>query len=265
MLALFILPGCAQEDLKLPNIFICPVSDDSEPPQVLPIPESAIKKAKPKKKEAQEEIYLDLSSSGTYATTLKGYAEYRDATNEIFMKDSDRLVLNIRKPQKFVPVSLTNSRRTIQPQTGKFSANEYKIVPSAVNSTAKVGAFSFGTTYTTAIDNSQLEEAASMFTRYEYKKFALGTSYRRTTGATSGMFNDSFFIAPEYRLNSVFTIRDIVRQDITKERITNEVVLSMQPLKGSDRLRFDAGVGQTFDKNRELLRTKIQFTTQFRF
>ncbi|MDR1168658.1 MAG: hypothetical protein LBK53_07220 [Heliobacteriaceae bacterium] len=253
----------AQEDL--PNIFIWSVPEGVAE-QSVQLPETPLKKSKSKK---NEEIILDLSDDSAYnATILKGYTEYREAANIIFLKDSeDEFILNIKKPQKFLPASLINKQAVYSSgiqAAGKFSSDEYSISPSAAKTSGQIGGFSFGTSYSTDIDNSQLEQAASMFTRFEHKNFALSSSYRKTLGTTHGNIADAMYITPEFKLNNIFTVKDVFKSEITKERITHELVLSVNPLKGSDRLKFEFGAGQTFDRNHEITKTKIRFSTQFK-
>jgi hypothetical protein len=209
------------------------------------------------------------SDDDVNAATLKGYAEFRETDDTITLKDQHDFILNIKKPQNFNSKSLINEKvvpvtRKVTPS--KYNTTEYYIGESEISSTAKIGRFAVGTTYNTNLDQAQIQQSTTAFTRYNYKNFAISTAYRKLSATSTGMMTDSMFIIPEYKLNSVLTLKEVLRSDIAADRTTNELVLSVNPFgkKDTDRFRFEFAAGQTFDHEGELTRTRLRFSTQLR-
>ena len=285
MLFLTTPKALAQDDLILPNIFVWAMPEevveaqyDGEIKDISAI-KSAKKNAKKKndKSPELEDIILELKDDTSYnATTLKGYAEYVDATETVFLRNGvgTDYVLNIREPKIIAARSLINRKEETSPfirknsMFGKYNQEEYDISASKVQSFGKVGGFSFGSSYSSKISSvSQLEQETDLFTRYEYRNFALNSSFRKTHATANGFISDSVNVIPEIKLNSFFTIRDIYKSDITNNRTSNEVVLVINPFGRSDkdRVNFELGAGQTYDQNNVLMKTNLRFSTQFKF
>ena len=264
----------AEESLILPNIFIWSIPED--------VNEEIANE--PMNKDASEneyinsdEITLDLNNKSLgekiSATTLKGFAEYKEGVEAIYLKDDkNNYVLNIRQPQKIESEKLVKSAQspalmTHMTGSARYSSEEYTgISKSTAKAIEKVGGLTFGTMFSQEVDYSQLEEATSLFTRYDTKRFALTSSYRKTLGTTHGNYADSLYVIPELKINNIFSIQEVFKADITRNRKTSELVLNIKPFgnQGSDRLNFELGAGQTFDDNNELMRTKVRFSTKFK-
>ncbi len=221
------------------------------------------------------EAYSEVEEVPNYdGMVLKGYAEYRDDEDAIVLMDANsNFALNIQKPQKFGSKSLiSNKQHNYTAAYNPYNFEHYTISPLSGKSSAKVntplgGGFSFGTTYGSVVDSAQIEQVTSMYTKYEYKRFALSSSYAKTLGTTSGMTFDSFYLTPELKLNSIFTVKEVYKSEITKNRTSLEFVVSVTPLgyKGNDRLNFELGAGQTFDINNQVVKSKLRFSTQYKF
>lgn len=238
-----VLPGYTYQDDILQNIFITDI----------PEPEATPKTA--------DEI-----------ETLRGYAEYIDGEEELYLTDEDgKFVLNLKEPQKISSDSLHDVSKNVfekpvQNIYSKYSSEEYRVSGYGQTSSAKIGNFSVGTTYDSSVSTSQLERAASLFTRYEYKNFALNSSYKKTLGTTGGIYYDSIYFTPEYKLNNFFTLKDEMSYDPVRNRRKNSFVLSINPFghKDKERMNFEVKAGQTFDQDNYVIRNQVEFNTKFK-
>ena len=274
------LPALAEDvinaDTKLPNIFIWALPED------LTSPQGAEESAKAKKKnkevpasdvqqdnvfEPQEEEPVVLN-----ATTLKGYAEYvEDAEDVYLMDDHTQFTLNLKTPQKVTSQKIVDDNKIVPKMDeiysiSKFKGEEYSISPTSRNVTVKDGGWSAGTTFSSGISTSQLENTTGLFTRYENKHFAISSAYAKNNMTTRGLTTDSFYVVPEFRLNSIFAVQEVLSADITRNRRSSELVLSVNPLgkKGIDRMNFEVGAKQTFDMNSGDMWSQFRFSTKFK-
>lgn len=279
--ALFILmffvlgvPGFAEEsDVKLPNIFIYSMPDNKEEiPDDFAPEELEYVSPQPVEDEelfADEEIPLFTSVE---QVNDKGYDEFVEDANAIFLKDEgDNYVVNLRVPQKITSNHSLKLENKIHNERllnlSKYSKEEYNISGKSVNSIYKNGGFSIGTTYDSSIDKiSMLENSTKLFTRYERERFALSSAYEKTMNTTIGRLYDTFYLAPEFKLNNYFSIREVLSADITRNRKSSELIFSVSPygLNGTDRFRFEVGAKQTIDQNNALYGTQLNFSTKLK-
>ena len=77
---------------------------------------------------------------------------------------------------------------------------------------------------------------------------------------------DNFSVIPELKFNEIFAIQDILSTDITRNRRSSELVLSINPLgkKDVDRMRFNLGAKHTYDVNSGNSWSQLEFTTKFK-
>lgn len=274
------LPALAEDvinaDTKLPNIFIWALPEDLTSPQG--VEESA--KAKKKNKEVpvsdvqQDNVFEPQEEEPVVlnATTLKGYAEYvEDAEDVYLMDDHTQFTLNLKTPQKVTSQKIVDDNKIVPKMDeiysiSKFKGEEYSISPTSRNVTVKDGGWSAGTTFSSGISTSQLENTTGLFTRYENKHFAISSAYAKNNMTTRGLTTDSFYVVPEFRLNSIFAVQEVLSADITRNRRSSELVLSVNPLgkKGIDRMNFEVGAKQTFDMNSGDMWSQFRFSTKFK-
>lgn len=274
------LPALAEDvinaDTKLPNIFIWALPEDLTSPQG--VEESA--KAKKKNKEVpasdvqQDNVFEPQEEEPVVlnATTLKGYAEYvEDAEDVYLMDDHTQFTLNLKTPQKVTSQKIVDDNKIVPKMDeiysiSKFKGEEYSISPTSRNVTVKDGGWSAGTTFSSGISTSQLENTTGLFTRYENKHFAISSAYAKNNMTTRGLTTDSFYVVPEFRLNSIFAVQGVLSADITRNRRSSELVLSVNPLgkKGIDRMNFEVGAKQTFDMNSGDMWSQFRFSTKFK-
>jgi len=215
----------------------------------------------------------DYKLEDMYGYVLHGYAEYFDDEENTVALDlpkNEYLVLNIKKP---VTVEgkyfgyLQSSPSLFDNNYSKYSGSEYSISPVSGSSSKSVGGFSAGATYSQGIDYGELEQSSGIFTKYQYKRFAISTSYAKTVNTTNNTYNDNFYIIPELKLSQYFTIKNILSADTVKKRKKAEVVLSVNPFgnKDYDRLRLEFGASGTYDEVNNAFKNQLKFSTMYKF
>ena len=208
-----------------------------------------------------------------YTYVLKGYAEYfDDEGNSVILDlpDNKLLALRIKNPSavegKYFGY-LQESPSLFDYNYSKYTGSEYSIAPVSGKSSKKIGNFSAGTTYSQGIDYGELEQSSGVFTKYQYKKFALSTSYAKTVNTTNNNYNDNFYIIPELQLNQYLAIKNVLSADTAKKRKKAEVVLSVNPFgkRDFDRLRFEFGASETYDEVSDSFKKQFKFMTNYKF
>ena len=211
-----------------------------------------------------EEIPLALDN-----IPIKGYVEYIEDADAIYLKDEDQnLVLNLRVPQKLESVSassvklpMTTFAKNVYTRSDDLA---YSIAPVDANAVAKKGNFSIGTSYNESIDTSDLGFTTSFYTKYDQKHFSLSSAYNKESGIAYSTVVDKFSFTPELKLNKYISIKDVLTSDITRNRKQNSLILSIKPTQ-DDRVRFEFGAGQTFDENKNMIKSELKFSTQFKW
>ena len=215
----------------------------------------------------------DYELEDMYGYVLHGYAEYFDDEENAISLDlpeNEYLVLNIKKPVaiegKYFGY-LQSSPSLFDNNYTKYNGSEYSISPVSGSSSKSVGGFSAGATYSQGIDYGELEQSSGIFTKYQYKRFAISTSYAKTVNTTNNTYNDNFYIMPELKLSQYFTIKNILSADTVKKRKKAEVVLSVNPFgnKDYDRLRLEFGASGTYDEVNNAFKNQLKFSTMYKF
>ena len=208
-----------------------------------------------------------------YTDVLKGYAEYNEEEeNTITLDDSpsELLKLDISKPSKVSKndyTSLkTSSLKFYDNQYSKYNGSEYSIAPKSSTNYRKYKGFSAGTTYSQGIDYAEFEQSSGVFSRYEYKNWAINTAYSKTINSTNNNYNDNFYFAPEWKVNQYFSLKEVFSADVAKHRKKAELVLSINPFgnKDTDRMRLEFGANQSFDNTNTVIRSQLKFSTNFK-
>ena len=208
-----------------------------------------------------------------YNYVLHGYAEYFDDEENsvaLDLPENQFITLKIKKPSavegKYFGY-LQESPSLFDYGYSKYTGTEYSISPISGKSSKKIGNFSAGTTYFQGIDYGELEQSSGVFTKYQYKKFALSTSYAKTVNTTNNNYNDNFYIIPELQLNQYLTVKNILSADTVKKRKKAEIVLSVNPFgnKDYDRLRFELGASETYDEVNDSFKNQFKFMTNYKF
>ena len=228
-------------------------------------------------KKFDDEYYYEITDddyllSDMYSDVLKGYAVYNEEEEEgidLDLSDSNFFAIEINPPKSvgFENYSFLKTETLFkQNQYSKFNSPEYSIAPLYGTKSKQIGAFTTGTIFSQYIDSGELEQSSSIFSKYQYKKFALTTTYQRTLNSTNSDYSDNFYLAPEFKLNKYFTIIERLSANPVTKRKKAEFVLSINPLgdKDSDRIRFDLGTSQSYDDENNLLKSQFKFYTIFK-
>ena len=223
--------------------------------------------------EEDENIDGQYEMGDMYTDVLKGYAEYNEEeANTITLDDSpdELLKLDITKPAKVAKNDYTSlkssSLKFYDNQYSKYTGSEYNIAPKSSTNYRTYKGFSAGTTYDQCIDYAEFEQSSGVFSRYEYKNWAIRTAYSKTVNSTNNNYNDNFYFSPEWKVNQFFSLREVFSADIAKHRKKAEVVLSINPFgnKDSDRMRLEFGASQSYSNTNQVLRSQLKFSTNFK-
>ncbi len=219
------------------------------------------------------ELSQDYEINEMYSDVLQGYAQYdEEEENTIALDDFNEefLKLDLRKPffvKKDDYTSLkTSSLKFYDNQYSRFTGTEYNISPKSSRNYRTYKGFSAGTLYNEGIDYGEWEQSSGVFSRYQYKRFAINTAYMKTVNTTNNNYNDNFYFSPEWNMNQYFSLRPVLSADITRNRTKAEVILSINPYgnKDTDRLRFELGANQTYDDNNAVIKSQVKFNTRFK-
>lgn len=223
--------------------------------------------------EEDENTSGEYEMGDMYTDVLKGYAEYNEEeANTITLDDSpdELLKLDITKPAKVAKNDYTSLKSSslnfYDNQYSKYTGSEYNIAPKSSTNYRKYKGFSAGTTYDQCIDYAEFEQSSGVFSKYEYKNWAIRTAYSKTVNSTNNNYNDNFYFSPEWKVNQFFSLREVFSADIAKHRKKAEVVLSINPFgnKDSDRMRLEFGASQSYSNTNQVLRSQLKFSTNFK-
>lgn len=223
--------------------------------------------------EEDENIDGQYEMGDMYTDVLKGYAEYNEEeANTITLDDSpdELLKLDITKPAKVAKNDYTSlkssSLKFYDNQYSKYTGSEYNIAPKSSTNYRTYKGFSAGTTYDQCIDYAEFEQSSGVFSRYEYKNWAIRTAYSKTVNSTNNNYNDNFYFSPEWKVNQFFSLREVFSADVAKHRKKAEIVLSINPFgnKDTDRMRLEFGASQSYSNTNEILRSQLKFSTNFK-
>ncbi len=278
LILLFIIVFCAKSQaeelpVKLPNIFIYSLPDDEENiPSEAEIQENEYINNNAGNESFDEvNLYDDKNEEKLNASILKGYAEYMEGQDIIYLlNDKDKFALDLKKPQRITDYAsgkLMNKIISNDSTYSKFDKEEHFVADKNVNTDVKFGNFSLGTSYGQEVDNiSMLENSTSMFSKYQRNKFSLSSKFEKTLNTTIGTYSDSFSFAPEYRFNDFVAIKEVLSSNISKNRKSGELIFSLSPMgfSNGDRLRLEIGAKHTVNQDNSLYGTQLNFSTKFK-
>lgn len=219
--------------------------------------------------ESVTEPQAEELAGNVYATTLKGYAQYVEDNNEIYLKDDyNNFVLNIKQPQKISSSGIGEFRQNGKKPTLQYNSPEYSIAPASIKTTDRAGDFTFGAMYGNDIDNStaMLETETGLFTKYERSKFALNSSVTKSLNTTNAIDYNTFSIAPELKVNNYLSLKNVMSADVTRNRRSSALIFSLNPFgkKDVDRMRLELGAKQTYFLDTSTNKTEFSFSTVFK-
>lgn len=253
-------------DIGLSNVFIYAIPDDNELSNDADF--KLEKYVEEKEQSTEEEIVLDKDNIAIGATVLKGYAQFIEDTNAIYLRDSNNeFVLNIKTPQKIsASKGLNLSSYDYKRSPIRYVNDEYLITPKSIKSSSKIGDFTIGAQYNDEIDNiAMLERETGFFARYEKNRFALNSSVTKSLNTTYAQDYNTLSIEPELKINNYISLKNKFSADVTRNRRSSKLVFSINPFgKNDDRVRFELGAKQTYNMETEATSTQFSFSTQFK-
>lgn len=274
------LPTSGGEN-SLPNIFIYTIPDENVPER--PLNNSNTddnnsyiddKSSTSKNNEEEETVMLDMSEENNEnitlgATVLKGYAEYIEDSEAIYLKDdNDNFVINLKVPQKITASKgLDLASHSRSKEITKHNNTEYNIAPKSVIASSTQGDFTIGALYENEVDNiAMLESETGLFTRYEKDKFAVSSSFKKSLNTTYAQDYNTISVTPELKLNSYISLKNKLSADITRNRRSSELIFSLNPFgkKDRDRMLLEAGAKQTYYADTGENKTQLNFSATFK-
>lgn len=280
--------GSSSAPGALPNIFIYSIPDDikttsQEDDNSDATDETYVNDTQTPPENSEEEILLNMKQDDTVeddtetendvalgATVLKGYAQYVEDSNSIYLKDNnDNFVLNIKTPQKISASKGLNfaEKASSSKALQRYVDTEYHIAPNSVKATDKIGNFTLGALYGNEVDNiAMLETETGLFTKYENAHFAVSSSVKKSLNTTYALDYNTFSISPELKLNSYISLKNTLKADVTRNRRTTELTFSVNPFgkKDKDKLLLEAGAKQTYYVDSGAIKTQLNFQATFK-
>lgn len=278
--------GSSSTQEALPNIFIYSIPDDTETTKDDTdfAEETYINDTQPSTEDNEEEILLNMKQETTVdkeedngsddnialgATVLKGYAQYVEDSNSIYLKDdNNNFVLNLKNPQKISASKGLNLTNTTSSKTLlRYADDEYHIAPKSIKATDKIGDFTLGAIYGNEVDNiAMLETETGLFTKYEKSRFSVSSSVKKSLNTTYAKDYNTISITPEIKLNNYLSLKNTFKADVTRNRRSSELKFSFNPFgkKDADKLLLEAGAKQTYYVDSGATKTQLNFQATFK-
>lgn len=210
---------------------------------------------------------------------LKGSVIYNESaqyTKEIELDDKiEKPHINLKTPLMVIPVKdekIKTNALDIYARSAIGSASivrgeEYIVTPVWSYIQEKTGNFSYGTVYSSGLDTAQLQTSMNIYTRYDFKHFAItgavGTNERNIEGGTDEKIIQ---FAPEIKISKSFVIRDTIQAYVNETYKKNIISIIYTPQWGKypDILRFELGISHTYYGGGHI-RSAVEFSTKVRF
>ena len=193
---------------------------------------------------------------------------------EVYLDDS------VARPTIILPTNLFNSP-TIKNQTSNaitgrsVFSNRTALIREGAKTVSEIngratettGALTFGAGYNRGLDKAQVEDNASLFTRYDAGRFALNSQYLASSKQNLGTQYNSIKISPEVKLNNQFRVRTGFQSYTNIPMKKGEVVLVYSPSvrKYLENLNFEVGVAHRYNTSTGFRGSELKFATGFRF
>lgn len=208
---------------------------------------------------------------------LKGSVIYNEGVNaipevelenvvkpKIRLKTANMIIpITEKAPKK--PVEVMMPSRSALSEATRLKGEDYCLVPVWSMVKESMGNFSYGTEYFSYVDTAQLETTMNIYTRYDFKRFAItcgvGTNEKRAQGTNDNIMK----LAPEIKLSKSFVIRDTVQayvnNDVKKNKIS--IIYTPQIKNHEDMLRFELGISNSFYAGGRT-NSAVEFSTKIR-
>lgn len=231
--------------------------------------------------EEEQSIHTETEQYDDYffpsEVELKGSVIYDEGAsiNEIKLDENiEKPKIRLKTANMVIPVNekkvyttgLNVPARSALSTASRLTGEEYIIAPVWSYVQESVGNFSYGTLYTSGIDTAQLQSTMNLYTRYDFKHFAItgavATSERNIEYSTDERIIQ---IAPEIKLSKSFVIRDTVQAYVNSDYKKNKISIIYTPQwqKTRGALRIELGVTNSYYTGGKV-NSAIEFSTKIR-
>lgn len=194
-------------------------------------------------------------------------------SNEIELgKDVDKPKIKLKTSNMIIPVTekkifanVLEVPRSALSNASRLTGEEYYIAPVWSYVKEQVGNFSYGTYYTSGIDTSQLQTTMNLYSRYDFKHFAITGAVGTNEKNIEGINDRTISIAPEIKLSKSFVIRDTVQayvNDIVKKNKIS-IIYTPQWQKYQDMIRIELGITNSYYTGGKV-NSAVEFSTRIR-
>lgn len=225
---------------------------------------------------SQKEEYDDLYFPNE--VELKGSVIYNEGVQHAKEIELDNTIkkpqVNLKTSHMIIPVKdekiyssvLDISQRSPLSTATRITGEEYSVKPIWSYINEQTGNFSYGTIYSSGIDTSQLQSTMNLYTRYDFKYFAIigavGTNESNVEGTRD---EKTVQFSPEIKLSKSFVIRDTIQAYVNETYKKNKISIIYTPQwkKHPDMLRLELGVSHTYYTGGRV-RSAVEFSTRIR-
>ncbi len=210
---------------------------------------------------------------------LKGTVIYNEGAKQL---EAIELDSNIQKPhinlktsnmiipvkdEKIKTIGLERYAKSAISMATRVTGEEYLIKPVWSYIEEQTGNFSYGTIYSSGLDSAQLQTTMNLYTRYDFKYFAITGAVATNESNVEGTKDEKIIqFAPEIKLSKSFVIRDTVQAYVNENYKKNKISIIYTPQweKHPDILRFELGFSHTYYGGGRT-RSALEFSTKIRF
>ena len=209
---------------------------------------------------------------------LKGSVIYNESTQHAKEIELDKTVekphINLKTSQMIIPIKdekiystgLDISQRSAISTATRITGEEYSVKPVWSYLNEQYGNFSYATIYSSGIDTCQLQTTMNLFTRYDFKYFAITGAVGTNESNVEGTRDEKTLqLSPEIKLSKSFVIRDTIQAYVNENYKKNKISLIYTPQwkKHPDMLRFELGFSNTYYTGGKI-RSAVEFSTRIR-
>ena len=209
---------------------------------------------------------------------LRGSVIYNEGAKQVQEIELDKTVekphIILKTSQMIIPVKdekiyshgLDIYNRSALNTATRITGEEYSVKPVWSYVSEQAGNFSYGTIYSSGIDTCQLQTTMNLYTRYDFKYFAImgavGTNESNVEGTRD---EKTVQFSPEIKLSKSFVIRDTIQAYVNETYKKNKISIIYTPQwkKHPDMLRLELGISQTYYTGGKV-RNAVEFSTRIR-
>ena len=176
------------------------------------------------------------------------------------------MVIPSRGTEVYTTTGLYTSARSALSTASRLTGEEYIIAPVRSYIHEEIGNFSYGTYYSSGIDTSQLQTTMNIYTRYDFKYFAItGSVAADERNIEYSTDERSVQIAPEIKLSKSFVVRDTVQSYVNSDVKKNKISVIYTPAwqKNPDTIRLEVGITNSYYAGGKV-NSSVEFSTKIR-